>query len=65
MAYKRQFYPVDDRVTENRRRVMDPTTDLGKLRTLSDADFLILIGHRHLGEGYKSVHPPLSEIGEP
>jgi methyl-coenzyme M reductase gamma subunit len=65
MAYQRQFLPTGHKVAKNRKRVMDPNVELKKLRTLSDEDFLTLIGHRHLGEGYKSVHPPHSEIGEP
>ncbi|CAD7770276.1 Methyl-coenzyme M reductase I subunit gamma [Candidatus Methanoperedenaceae archaeon GB50] len=65
MVYQRQFLPADDRVTKNRKKVVDPSVKLEKIRTLSDKDFLTLIGHRHLGEAYRSVNPPLAEIGEP
>ena len=65
MAYQRQFVPADDKVMKRRKYIMDPSVELKKIRTLSDEEFLTLIGHRHLGEGYRAVHPPLAEIGEP
>ncbi|MHC1636345.1 MAG: coenzyme-B sulfoethylthiotransferase subunit gamma [Candidatus Methanospirareceae archaeon] len=63
--YKRQWYPGKSRVVENRKKFYDPTRDLEVLRSVSDEDFLNLLGFRHLGERYLSVHPPLEEIGEP
>jgi len=65
MVYQRQFLVTDDRIMKNRKKILDPSVELKKLRTLSDKNFLTLVGHRKLGEGYKSVHPPLAEIGEP
>lgn len=63
--YKRQYYPGVTHIAKNRRKFYDPTNDLATLRSITDEDFLNLIGFRALGERYLSVHPPLEEIGEP
>lgn len=65
MAYQRQFVPAGHIVGKNRKNMMDPEYTLKKIRTLSDEDFLAVVGHRKIGESYKSVHPPISETGEP
>ncbi len=65
MAYQRQFLPTGHIVAQNRKNMMDPKHTLKKIRTLSDEDFLAVVGHRKIGESYKSVHPPIAETGEP
>jgi methyl-coenzyme M reductase gamma subunit len=39
--------------------------DLEKLRDISDADIVAIMGHRAPGADYPSTHPPLAEMGEP
>jgi len=63
--YERQYYNKGDPIARNRQRIVDPNTKLEKLRTIPDEGFLSILGHRNFGEAYKSVHPPLSELGEP
>ena len=63
--YERQYYNKGDPIARNRQRIVDPNTKLEKLRTTPDEGFLSILGHRNFGEAYKSVHPPLSELGEP
>lgn len=58
-------YPGQTIVAENRRKYLDPGYQLKKLRSISDEDVVRLLGHRVPGEAYKSVHPPLEELGEP
>ncbi|MDK2877122.1 MAG: methyl-coenzyme reductase gamma subunit [Archaeoglobaceae archaeon] len=58
-------YPGETIVAENRRKYLDPGYELKKLRSISDEDVVRLLGHRVPGEAYKSVHPPLEELGEP
>ncbi len=65
VEYKPQYYPGSSKVAKNRRKYMDPSYKLKKLRTISDDDLVKLMGHRVPGEAYKSVHPPLEEMGEP
>ena len=65
MAYKRQFYPGISQVAKNRRRFMDPSQELKKLRDVSLDDVVRIMGHRSPGEEYKSIHPPLEEGNEP
>ena len=65
MAYKRQFYPGTCQVAKNRRRFMDPSQELKKLRDVSLDDVVRIMGHRSPGEEYKSIHPPLEEGNEP
>jgi methyl-coenzyme M reductase gamma subunit len=64
-TYKPQFYPGKSKVAANRKKYMDPSYKLEKLRTVSDDDIVRLMGHRVPGEAYKSVPPPLEEMGEP
>jgi len=64
-AYKPQFYPGSSLVAQNRRKYMDPSYKLRRLRSISDEDIVRLLGHRAPGEAYKTVHPPLEEMGEP
>jgi len=65
MAYKRQFYPGTTQVAKNRRRFMDPSQKLEKLRDVPMEDVVKILGHREPGEEYKSTHPPLEEGTEP
>lgn len=65
MAYQRQFYPGNSQVAKNRRRYMDPSQKLKKLRDVSMDDVVRILGHRAPGEDYKSIHPPLEEGNEP
>jgi len=65
MAYKRQFYPGTTTPAKNRRRFMDPSQELKKLREISMENVVKILGHRAPGEDYKSVHPPLEEGTEP
>jgi len=39
--------------------------DLEKLRDISDADIVTIMGHRAPGADYPSTHPPIAEMGEP
>lgn len=63
--YKPQFYPGTSIVAQNRRKYIDPNYQLKRLRSISDEDIVRLLNHRAPGEAYKSVHPPLEEMGEP
>jgi methyl-coenzyme M reductase gamma subunit len=63
MAYKPQYYPGNTSVGANRRKHM--SGDLEKLRDISDADIVSIMGHRAPGADYPSTHPPLAEMGEP
>jgi len=63
--YKKQYYPGASIVSKNRQKQMDPAQNLEKLREVSDEDVVLIMGHRAPGEAYKSVHPPLEEMGEP
>ena len=65
MAYTRQFYPGSSSVANNRRRYIDPTEKLKKLRDVAMDDVVRIMGHRAPGEDYKSIHPPLEEGNEP
>ncbi|MCS7140306.1 MAG: coenzyme-B sulfoethylthiotransferase subunit gamma [Candidatus Nezhaarchaeota archaeon] len=63
--YKPQFYPGMSLIAQNRRKYMDSSYQLKRLRSISDEDIVRLLGHRAPGEAYKTVHPPLEEMGEP
>jgi len=63
MAYKPQYYPGNTAIGVNRRKHM--SGDLEKLRDISDADVVTIMGHRAPGADYPSTHPPLAEMGEP
>ena len=65
MTYKAQFFPGKSDPSKNRRKYMDPSYKLQKIRSVSDEDIVRVLGHREPGEDYKSVHPPLEEMGEP
>ena len=62
MSYEIQYSPGETKIAENRRNHMDPDFDLKKIREIADEDIVKILGHRHPGEGYKSVHPPLEEM---
>lgn len=65
MAYKPQYGPGSSTVAENRRKQMDPSKKLEKLRDISDEDVVLLMGHRAPGAAYPTMHPPLAEQQEP
>lgn len=65
MAYKAQYYPGKTSVAQNRKKMMDPAYKLEKLRSLSDDDVVLMLGHRAPGSAYKTAHPPLTEANEP
>jgi methyl-coenzyme M reductase gamma subunit len=65
MSYQRQFYPGGSLPAKNRRRFMDPSVKLDKLREVAMEDVVKILGHRQPGEEYKSIHPPLEEGTEP
>jgi len=65
MAYKPQYFPGSTHIAENRRKQLDPSHKLEKLRDVSDKDIVLLMGHRAPGSAYPSSHPPLSEQQEP
>ncbi|HZD44077.1 MAG TPA: coenzyme-B sulfoethylthiotransferase subunit gamma, partial [Methanomicrobiales archaeon] len=65
MAYKPQFYPGKTSVAQNRKKFMDPAYKMEKLRSLSDDDVVLMLGHRAPGSAYKTIHPPLTEASEP
>jgi len=65
MAYKPQYGPGSSIVAENRRKQMDPSKKLEKLRDISDEDVVLLMGHRAPGAAYPTAHPPLAEQQEP
>ncbi len=49
MAYKPQYGPGQTQIAENRRKQMDPTHKLEKLRDVSDKDVVLVMGHRAPG----------------
>jgi methyl-coenzyme M reductase gamma subunit len=65
MAYKPQYGPGSSTIAENRRKQMDPSKKLEKVRDISDEDIVLLMGHRAPGAAYPTAHPPLSEQQEP
>ena len=65
MAYKPQYGPGQTQIAENRRKQMDPTHKLEKLRDISDKDVVLVMGHKAPGAAYPSCHPPLAEQQEP
>lgn len=60
-----QFTPGGSLVAQNRRKFMDPTKKLEKLREIAEEDVVRLLAHRAPGEAYKSIHPPIEELEEP
>ncbi len=65
MAYKPQYCPGQTAIAENRRKQLDPSHKLEKLRDVTDKDVVLVMGHRAPGSAYKSAHPPLAEQQEP
>jgi len=63
--YERQFYPGMTVPAKNRRRFIDPSKKLEKLRDIAMDDVVKILGHRAPGSDYKSIHPPLDEGTEP
>ncbi|MHA1132123.1 MAG: coenzyme-B sulfoethylthiotransferase subunit gamma [Candidatus Helarchaeota archaeon] len=62
--YQKQFYPGMGKVSERRKKILNPEKRLIKLRDLPDDAIVSLLGHRIPGSLYKSVHPPLDELIE-
>lgn len=60
-----QFVPGTSKVAANRRKALDPTKKLEKVRDVSDDDVVAILGHRTPGTAYVATHPPLAEMGEP
>ena len=65
MAYTPQYGPGTSKVAENRRNQMNPNVKLEKIRSVTDEDLILIMGHRAPGQAYPSAHPPLAEQGEP
>ncbi len=65
MAFKPQYGPGTSKVAENRRNQMNPNVKLEKIRSVTDEDIVLILGHRAPGQAYPSAHPPLAEQGEP
>jgi len=65
MAYTPQYGPGKSIVAENRRKQMNPAVKLEKIRSVTDEDVVLIMGHRAPGQAYPSAHPPLAEQGEP
>jgi methyl-coenzyme M reductase gamma subunit len=65
VTYSPQYYPGTTQPALNRRKYMDPNYAWEKLRSVSDEDVVLVLGHRQPGEAYKTVHPPLEEMKEP
>ncbi len=72
MAYKPQYGPGTSKVAANRRKQMNPTQKLEKMREklekmrdVTDEDIVLLLGHRAPGAAYPTAHPPLAEQQEP
>ncbi|MHA1266720.1 MAG: coenzyme-B sulfoethylthiotransferase subunit gamma [Candidatus Helarchaeota archaeon] len=64
LVYEKQFYPGMGKVSDRRRKILNPEKRLLKLRDLPDDAIVMLLGHRLPGSLYKSVHPPLDELIE-
>jgi methyl-coenzyme M reductase gamma subunit len=65
MAYKPQYGPGTSNVAENRRKQMNPSQKLEKMRDVTDEDIVLILGHRAPGAAYPTAHPPLAEQQEP
>jgi len=65
MAYTPQYGPGTSVVAQNRRNQMNPTYELSKLRSVTDEDVVLVLGHRAPGAAYPTAHPPLAEQQEP
>jgi len=64
-TYSPQYYPGTTQPAINRRNYIDLSYAWEKLRSVSDEDVVLVLGHRKPGEAYKTVHPPLEEMKEP
>ncbi|MHA1648742.1 MAG: coenzyme-B sulfoethylthiotransferase subunit gamma, partial [Candidatus Helarchaeota archaeon] len=62
--YEKQYYPGMGKVSERRRKILNPEKRLLKLRDLPDDAIVLLLGHRLPGSLYRSIHPPLDELIE-
>jgi len=60
-----QYTAGNSHVADNRRKYMDPSYKLEKMRDIAEEDVVRLLAHRAPGEEYKSIHPPLEEMEEP
>ncbi|HJK77703.1 MAG TPA: coenzyme-B sulfoethylthiotransferase subunit gamma [Methanocorpusculum sp.] len=65
MVYTPQYGPGTSIVARNRRNQMNPNLKLAKIRSITDEDLILIMGHRAPGQAYPSAHPPLAEQGEP
>jgi len=65
MAYTPQYGPGTSVVAQNRRNQMNPNYELSKLRSVTDEDVVLILGHRAPGAAYPTAHPPLAEQQEP
>ena len=65
MEYKPQYGPGTSIVAENRRKQMNPDYKLERVRSVTDEDVVLILGHRAPGSAYPSAHPPLAEQQEP
>lgn len=65
MVYTPQYGPGTSIVAQNRRNQMNPNVKLEKIRSITDEDLILIMGHRAPGQAYPSAHPPLAEQGEP
>lgn len=63
--YKPQYGPGTSVVAQNRRNQMNPEYELSKIRSVTDEDVILILGHRAPGQAYPSAHPPLAEQQEP
>ncbi len=66
MAYKPPVRSRDIGCRENRRKQMNPPNQkLEKVRSVTDEDIVLILGHRAPGSAYPTAHPPLAEQQEP
>jgi methyl-coenzyme M reductase gamma subunit len=65
MTYTPQYGPGTSVIAANRRKQMNPKKDLEKVRSVTDEDVVLILGHRAPGSAYPSAHPPLAEQQEP
>jgi len=65
MAYTPQYGPGQSAIAKTRRDQMNPAVKLEKMRSVTDEDVVMILGHRAVGQAYPSAHPPLAEQGEP
>ena len=56
MAYKPQYGPGTSVVAENRRKQMNPGQKLEKVRSVTDEDIVLVLGHRAPGSEIGRAH---------